>query len=135
MAFASRVRAASRSSSPRRPSASPLLDRARTSPTSANTKAPSCSTGRSSIFQAHRAFRNEAGTLTLEPTTNAAEGFFTSYLKDGKTVSFYGDNHPYYAGSVVKAMASAKDGYARVVELFPELATLDCKAEGARRGA
>ena len=86
-------------------------------------------------FQAHRAVRNEAGTLTLEPTTNAAEGFFTSYLKDGKTVSFYGDNHPYYAGSVVKAMASAKDGYARVVELFPELATLDPAKQKERDAA
>src|SRR6185369_14123599 len=41
----------------------------------------------------------------------------TSYRKDGKYVSFYGDNHPVYAGNVVKAMASAKDGYPRVVKL------------------
>ena len=42
----------------------------------------------------------------------------TSYQKDGKFVSFYGDNHPVYAGNVVKAMASAKDGYPYVVKLF-----------------
>ncbi|HEY5569814.1 MAG TPA: FAD-dependent oxidoreductase [Gammaproteobacteria bacterium] len=41
----------------------------------------------------------------------------TSYRKDGKYVSFYGDNHPVYAGNVVKAMASAKDGYLQVVKL------------------
>jgi NADPH-dependent glutamate synthase beta subunit-like oxidoreductase/NAD(P)H-flavin reductase len=41
----------------------------------------------------------------------------TSYRKDGKYVSFYGDNHPVYAGNVVKAMASAKDGYPSVVRL------------------
>jgi NADPH-dependent glutamate synthase beta subunit-like oxidoreductase/NAD(P)H-flavin reductase len=41
----------------------------------------------------------------------------TSYSKDGKFVSFYGDNHPVYAGNVVKAMASAKDGYPFVVKL------------------
>ncbi len=41
----------------------------------------------------------------------------TSYRKDGKYVSFYGDNHPVYAGNVVKAMASAKDGYPSVVKL------------------
>ncbi len=35
----------------------------------------------------------------------------TSYAKDGKYISIYGDNHPVYAGNVVKAMASAKDGY------------------------
>ena len=34
----------------------------------------------------------------------------TSY-KDGRYISVYGDNHPVYAGNVVKAMASAKDGY------------------------
>jgi NADPH-dependent glutamate synthase beta subunit-like oxidoreductase/NAD(P)H-flavin reductase len=43
------------------------------------------------------------------------DGFFTSYNKDGKYITFYGDNHPRYAGNVVKAMASAKDGYPNVV--------------------
>lgn len=47
-------------------------------------------------------------------------GFFTSYEKDGKFISYYGDNHPKYAGNVVKAMASAKHGYERVVELFAD---------------
>ena len=42
----------------------------------------------------------------------------TSYRKDGKYISFYGDNHPVYAGNVVKAMASAKDGYPYVTRLF-----------------
>jgi NADPH-dependent glutamate synthase beta subunit-like oxidoreductase/NAD(P)H-flavin reductase len=53
------------------------------------------------------------------------DGFFTSYVKDGKCVSFYGDNHPYYAGSVVKAMASAKDGYPYVVACFPDAKPTD----------
>ncbi len=43
---------------------------------------------------------------------------FTSYHKNGKSISFYGDNHPIYAGNVVKAMASARDGYPYIVELF-----------------
>ena len=47
-------------------------------------------------------------------------GFFTSYQKDGKFISYYGDNHPSFAGNVVKAMASAKNGYPKVVELFAE---------------
>ena len=42
-------------------------------------------------------------------------GFFTSYTRDGKYITFYGDNHPRYAGNVVKAMASARDGYIHVV--------------------
>src|SRR6185295_1701534 len=45
-------------------------------------------------------------------------GFFTTYQKDGRFISFYGDNHPTYAGNVVKAMASAKDGYPQIVRLF-----------------
>ena len=45
-------------------------------------------------------------------------GFFTSYAKDHRFISFYGDNHPTYAGNVVKAMASAKDGYPQVAKLF-----------------
>jgi NAD(P)H-flavin reductase/NADPH-dependent glutamate synthase beta subunit-like oxidoreductase len=50
----------------------------------------------------------------------------TSYQKDGKYISFYGDNHPVYAGNVVKAMASAKNGYPYVVKLFEkELTVLD----------
>ena len=45
-------------------------------------------------------------------------GFFTSYNHDGRLISYYGDNHPPYAGNVVKAMASAKHGYPHVVALF-----------------
>ncbi len=41
--------------------------------------------------------------------------FFTSYSSNGKYITYYGDNHPKYAGNVVKAMASAKDGYPEVV--------------------
>jgi NADPH-dependent glutamate synthase beta subunit-like oxidoreductase/NAD(P)H-flavin reductase len=41
--------------------------------------------------------------------------FFTSYTSHGKFITYYGDNHPKYAGNVVKAMASAKDGYPEVV--------------------
>src|SRR5262249_48408441 len=48
-------------------------------------------------------------------------------------ITFYGDNHPTYAGNVVKAMASAKDGYRQVVRLFEEhLASLDAKDEVAQ---
>jgi NAD(P)H-flavin reductase len=51
-------------------------------------------------------------------------GFFTSYqhpTRQEKLISFYGDNHPQYAGNVVKAMASAKNGYPKVVSVFGEL--------------
>ncbi len=48
-------------------------------------------------------------------------GFLTSYRgPEGQCVSFYGDNHPTYAGSVVKAMASAKHGYRAVANLLQD---------------
>ncbi|HYI09906.1 MAG TPA: FAD-dependent oxidoreductase, partial [Thermoanaerobaculia bacterium] len=59
-------------------------------------------------------------------------GFFTSYQHPSrreKVVTFYGDNHPKYAGNVVKAMASAKDGYPYVVSVFArELMEMDRSA-------
>ena len=65
-------------------------------------------------------------------------GFFTSYQHPAsreKLMTFYGDNHPKYAGNVVKAMASAKFGYPQVVSVFArELMSMDrsAEAQGAR---
>lgn len=68
------------------------------------------------------------GKLT-QPENNEA-GFFTSYNHNGKYISYYGDNHPKYAGNVVKAMASAKDGYGKVADLFSgEISNLKFDAE------
>jgi NAD(P)H-flavin reductase len=54
----------------------------------------------------------------LAETPKGQTGFFTSYQKDGKFITVYGDNHPVYAGNVVKAMASARDGHDRILRLF-----------------
>jgi NADPH-dependent glutamate synthase beta subunit-like oxidoreductase/NAD(P)H-flavin reductase len=43
---------------------------------------------------------------------------FTSYRRGDKFITFYGDNHPVYAGNVVRAMASAKDSYPHIVRLL-----------------
>ncbi|HVF47780.1 MAG TPA: FAD-dependent oxidoreductase, partial [Pyrinomonadaceae bacterium] len=72
------------------------------------------------FFQPHKVARNSDGNLHTVETEKGEAGFFTSYENDGKFISYYGDNHPQYAGNVVKAMASAKHGYERVVELFAE---------------
>ncbi len=61
-----------------------------------------------------RAGTGQGGPKLAEPAP------FTSYRKNGRYVSFYGDNHPVYAGNVVKAMASAKDGYPYIANLFAE---------------
>lgn len=81
-------------------------------------------------FLPHRVEKGEDGA---QRTVADPEGWFTSYDKGGHFVSFYGDNLPRYAGSVVRAMASAKDGYPRVVELFQdEIDRLDPEAAPSR---
>jgi NADPH-dependent glutamate synthase beta subunit-like oxidoreductase/NAD(P)H-flavin reductase len=85
---------------------------------------------RQKFFQGYRAVKGDGGTFRLEPDAN---GFFTSYAENGRFVSYYGDNHPRYNGNVVKAMASAKDGYPHVARLFEDaVAALDPGEQPAR---
>jgi NADPH-dependent glutamate synthase beta subunit-like oxidoreductase/NAD(P)H-flavin reductase len=85
------------------------------------------------FFEPHSATPNGDGGFHLVPDPN---GFFTSYQHEGKFVTYYGDNHPRYAGNVVKAMASAKDGFPHILRLFAhELASLDPAAQPARDAA
>ena len=69
------------------------------------------------FFEPFEVAKNGDGKLHIK---ESKAGFFTSYEKDGKFISYYGDNHPSFAGNVVKAMASAKNGYPKVVELFED---------------
>jgi NADPH-dependent glutamate synthase beta subunit-like oxidoreductase/NAD(P)H-flavin reductase len=86
--------------------------------------------GKGRYFKGYRVVRSAPGAYALEPDPN---GFFTSYAKGGRFVSYYGDNHPRYNGNVVKAMASAKHGYRHVVALFEDdLARLDPATQGDR---
>jgi NADPH-dependent glutamate synthase beta subunit-like oxidoreductase/NAD(P)H-flavin reductase len=84
------------------------------------------------FFKPHVAERGADGAITLVP---ASEGFFTSYDRDGKYVTYYGDNHPKYAGNVVKAMASARDGYPHVVGLFRDAVAEASPADDASRAS
>ncbi len=92
------------------------------------------------FFQRHEPrWTRGAATPELVPTHDetvpkqASPAPFTSWCRDGRHISFYGDNHPVYAGSVVKAMASARDGYPYIVRLFrDELARLDSAGLGDR---
>jgi NAD(P)H-flavin reductase len=82
------------------------------------------------FFEPHRAERDQEDRLRLAPDK---DGFFTSYDAGGRLVSFFGDNHPRYAGNVVKAMASARHGFPRIVELFArDLQTLDPSQQDRR---
>jgi len=79
------------------------------------------------FFAAHSVKRNDDGSFSLESVSADTPGaVFTSYNRNGRFITYYGDNHPLYAGNVVKAMASARDGFPHVVDLFAdELAALD----------
>jgi NADPH-dependent glutamate synthase beta subunit-like oxidoreductase/NAD(P)H-flavin reductase len=70
-------------------------------------------------FMPHKIVK-ENGSFKLIPAQQDGTAFFTSYEKGGKFISYYGDNHPVYAGNVVKAMASAKLGYEKIVEIFAD---------------
>src|SRR6185436_15755557 len=89
------------------------------------------------FFAPHRMTRTAEGGIALQAVDeNAPGGFFTSYSKNGRFVSYYGDNHPRYAGNVVKAMASARDGYPKVAALFAaDLAALDSDGQPQRDAA
>jgi NADPH-dependent glutamate synthase beta subunit-like oxidoreductase/NAD(P)H-flavin reductase len=87
------------------------------------------------FFAPYKIERNGDGRAHVVPVQKGERGFFTSYEKDGRFISYYGDNHPVYAGNVVKAMASAKDGYEHVAALFrDELSHLKPEAQAARDG-
>ncbi|HUR82092.1 MAG TPA: FAD-dependent oxidoreductase [Thermoanaerobaculia bacterium] len=71
------------------------------------------------FFQSHSLGPNRE--LIEDDAASRERGFFTSYQHPSrreKLISFYGDNHPQFAGNVVKAMASAKRGYPHVAAIF-----------------
>lgn len=74
--------------------------------------------GDGKFFQKHRLAPEGAGWKLESVGEPSRDAVFTSYERDGRFVSFYGDNHPDYAGNVVKAMASAKYGAPQVARLF-----------------
>src|SRR4029079_11244696 len=88
------------------------------------------------FFQPHRAVPAEGGGWRLEPA--AAEdqtAFFTGYARNGRFVTFFGDNHPAYNGNVVKAMASARNGYRAIASVLDgSTRGSDGEWEASRRG-
>jgi NADPH-dependent glutamate synthase beta subunit-like oxidoreductase/NAD(P)H-flavin reductase len=74
---------------------------------------------RGEFYRGHT-FRLAGGVKQLVPAGPGERGFFTSYNHQGRYVTFFGDNHPHYAGNVVKAMASAKDGHPEICHVFQE---------------
>ena len=70
------------------------------------------------FFAPHHARPDGAG-WRLEPAHAEDESaFFTGFSRGGKLITFFGDNHPAYNGNVVKAMASARNGYRAIAEVL-----------------
>jgi len=71
------------------------------------------------FFLPHRAEPDGSGGWRLVPSTASDESaFFTGYSRNGRFITFFGDNHPAFNGNVVKAMASARKGYVPIVSLL-----------------
>ncbi|MEE9383624.1 MAG: FAD-dependent oxidoreductase [Nannocystaceae bacterium] len=91
------------------------------------------------FFEMYRESPSEGLESVVRGRDETGVAFFTSYSDDHRhRVTVYGDNHPVYAGNVVKAMASAKHGYLHVVASFKDrLAQIDASKDAAagRRGA
>ncbi len=70
-------------------------------------------------FQAHVAHEEGLQAVQVAPHCKAPEtGPFTSYVQGARRVSFLGDTHPAFHGSVVKAVASSKSAYPQVLEVL-----------------
>ncbi len=75
------------------------------------------------------------GLQPIEPAEHVKEeeiGPFTSYQHDGRTVTFLGDTHPVFHGSVVKAIASAQRGYPEVMRALGRLPAGDSSEAACR---
>lgn len=60
------------------------------------------------------------GQTNLVKCEKGEKAVLTSYNKEGKFISVYGDSNPAFSGSVVKAMASAKFGAKVIDELLKQ---------------
>jgi NADPH-dependent glutamate synthase beta subunit-like oxidoreductase/NAD(P)H-flavin reductase len=94
------------------------------------------------FFRPHvveRTGSNGKTVFRLVPKDDGVGAFFTGGTYKGRFLTYFGDNHPVYAGSVVKAMASARDGAPRIRELFAEdldaIDPRDAAAQAARDGS
>jgi NADPH-dependent glutamate synthase beta subunit-like oxidoreductase/NAD(P)H-flavin reductase len=82
----------------------------------------------------YQPYHDVEGTLQALPLTPHCKiadfGPFTSYEQDNHRVTFVGDTHPTFQGSVVKAIASSQRTYPAIVKLFADqIATVGNEAE------
>jgi NAD(P)H-flavin reductase len=71
------------------------------------------------FFLPHRAEPDGRGGWKLVASSATDESaFFTGYTRNGRFITFFGDNHPAFNGNVVKAMASARRGYLPITSVL-----------------
>ena len=77
-------------------------------------------------FRPHIRQRDRLQPVQVAPHVKAAEfGPFTSYDREGRNVTFLGDTHPVFHGSVVKAIASAQRSYPSVMKTMAQSRAAD----------
>ena len=59
----------------------------------------------------------------------ARPAVLTNFRDDGRAVSFFGDLHPSFSGNVVKAMASARQGYPIVSRMLARVAPANAQTD------
>jgi NAD(P)H-flavin reductase len=66
-----------------------------------------------------QAFDETGQKVTPDRITKPSAAHVLAHVRsDGRTISFFGDLHPSFAGNVVKAMASGKQGYPAVTRML-----------------
>ncbi|MBI4274248.1 MAG: FAD-dependent oxidoreductase [Rhizobiales bacterium] len=66
-----------------------------------------------------QAFDETGNPVSPERVTKPSVAYVLMNMRpDGRAISFFGDLHPSYAGNVVKAMASAKQGYPLITRIL-----------------
>jgi NADPH-dependent glutamate synthase beta subunit-like oxidoreductase/NAD(P)H-flavin reductase len=92
---------------------------------------------RKRFFAPHRVQREAEGAVRLIPSSpDEAGAIFCGTRVGDRLITYFGDNHPRYAGNVVKAMASARDGYPWIVRLFEaDLAAIKPEDQPAREAS
>jgi NAD(P)H-flavin reductase len=72
-----------------------------------------------------RSLDSKGNQKQAERIAKPKENLFFTHLEKDFSISYFGDSHPSYAGNVVKAIASAKNGYKHINDLLESYNSLE----------
>ncbi len=82
----------------------------------------------------YRAYRPDGSAVTPDRLSKPEEvHVLMAHHDDGRSVSFFGDLHPSFAGNVVKAMGGAKQGYPEVSRALAQCAPTAVSSQALAR--